>query len=104
MQGSLFDLIPDSFQEELTDVLVNNSNVRIKRIISKGHKSPENFWYDQDENEWVLLIKGSANIKFENDTLLRLTEGDYLNIPAHTKHRVEMTSGEGATIWLAIFY
>ncbi len=85
--------------------LVKGTHLRLERIVSHGHHSPKNFWYDQELNEWVLLLKGSAGILFEgNDTVLDLYPGDYLNIPAHQKHRVEWTSSKESTIWLAVHY
>jgi cupin 2 domain-containing protein len=79
--------------------------VRIERIISKGHTSQENFWYDQDENEWVIVLKGAAKIVFNDDQeAVVLNSGDYINIPKHTQHRVDWTEPDVDTIWLAVFY
>jgi cupin 2 domain-containing protein len=83
---------------------LNSEHIRLERIISKGQISAENFWYDQDENEWVVVLKGKAKLKFENEEILEMETGDYINIPAHKKHRVDWTTPETETIWLAIFY
>ena len=100
---NIFDNIPKQLPEELVHILVDTCTVRIERIISKQHQSPPDFWYDQTENEWVLVLKGSAELKFaSNNKIIRLNEGDFVNITAHTKHRVEWTSDE--VVWLAIFY
>ena len=97
--------IPENLSEELIDILAEGKNFRLERIVSKGHASPEGFWYDQDENEFVFLAKGKAEILFEaNVKPVALSEGDYINIPAHKKHRVEWTDPETETIWLALFY
>lgn len=97
--------IPTDIPEEIIEKLISAKNVRIERIFSKGHSSPKNFWYDQEENEWVILIKGKAKLKFfDEDELIELNEGDYLNIASHKKHRVEWTDTESETIWLAVFY
>ena len=108
MNGSLQNLfanVPTHLTEELVDVLVSNEHVRIERIISTGQTSPNNFWYDQDEVEWVLLLKGEAKILFEgNDDLTSLLPGDHLTIAAHQRHRIEWTSLDEPTVWLAIFY
>ncbi len=99
------DKIPSNIREEITEQIISNDKIRIERIISKGQFSPENYWYDQEESEWVILIKGRARLSFApEDEMIELKEGDYLNIPAHKKHRVEWTDPENETIWLAVFY
>jgi cupin 2 domain-containing protein len=103
MIGSLFENIPDVLSTELTEVLAESSTVRIERIVSDGHTSPIDFWYDQSEQEWVLLISGSAELEFE-DRSVELKTGDYLLIPAHQRHRVTATSTTEKTTWLAVFF
>jgi len=71
--------------------------------VSHGHASPEGFWYDQDEHEWVMVLQGAARLQLEDRTI-DLGHGDYINLPAHTKHRVQWTTTDQPTIWLAIFY
>ena len=83
--------IPNS--EELVDILAEGKNVRIERIISCGQTSPERFWYDQNENEFVALLQGETVISYE-DGSIRLKAGDTVLIPAHKKHRVDFTSVE----------
>ncbi len=100
---NLFDEIPEKLPDERGTVLAENKTVRIERIVSDGHQSPENFWYDQPQNEWVLLVSGSAELEFENG-VVPLKTGDHLLIPAHRKHRVKSTSVKEKTIWLAVFY
>ncbi|MEE9368527.1 MAG: cupin domain-containing protein [Pontiella sp.] len=100
---NLFADIPDKLPEELTSVLTDSGHVRIDRIVSDGQASPEGFWYDQEQNEWVLLISGSAVLTIE-DKLVELNPGDHLLIPAHQRHRIESTSTIEKTIWLAVFY
>ena len=100
---NIFNNIPKQLTEEITDILVSSNGVRIEKIVSKGHKSKPNFWDDQPENEWVIVLKGDAKLRFKlNNTIIHLTEGDFINITAHEKHRVEWTSEE--VIWLAVFY
>jgi len=103
MRNNLFDNIPAQLPEELVSILQKSPGVRIERIVSQGHQSPEGFWYDQDQHEWVIVLKGQASLQFENGSV-DLKPGDFLNIPAHKKHRVAWTSPEEPTIWLAIFY
>jgi cupin 2 domain-containing protein len=100
---NLFANIPENFSEELTTVLEKGHGVRIERIVSQGHSSPADFWYDQPESEWVLVLKGAARLEFE-DRMVEMSPGDYINIPAHTKHRVAWTSPDEPTIWLAVHY
>ena len=103
-KGNLFKNIPESLPDEILENIVKSKNCKIKRILSKSHTTPEGKWYDQDENEWVMIIKGSAELLFKNNKRVKMQEGDYINIPAHVKHRVEKTDSEKETIWLAVFY
>jgi len=96
------DLNPET-TTELETVLATGDGLRIQRIVSFGHRSPEGFWYDQPQNEWVTVLTGKGQIRFE-DELLELSPGDHLMIHANRKHRVEWTSPEEPTIWLAVFY
>lgn len=95
--------IPADLPVELVQTILVSGDIRIERIVSKGHQSPPDFWYDQEQNEWVFLAKGEAWLQFQNQTQ-HLKAGDYINIPAHQKHRVEWTSPDEETVWLAIFY
>ena len=102
---NLLDNLPSDLPEELFTPLLKASSVRIERIVSHGHASLPGFWYDQDENEWVLVVEGSAAIEFEGQSEpVELRRGSYLNIPAHTKHRVVWTDPNENTVWLAIQY
>jgi len=103
MISNVFSGVPDLFLEELFQSLVKTPHVRVERIISRGHTTPPGEWYDQEQNEWVLLIKGAAKVRFEND-LIEMKPGDFIDIPAHQRHRVEWTTPDEATIWLAVFY
>lgn len=93
-----------SVSKETSQEILSLMNGRVERIVSKGHSSPENFWYDQQENEWVLVFKGAGELEFEDGEIVQLGVGDYVNIPAHKKHRVSWTDPEEETVWLAIFY
>jgi cupin 2 domain-containing protein len=92
-----------SRQKEIFETIFKDNFIKIERIISYGQSSPVDFWYDQNENEFVILLDGFAKIEFENDTIT-LKRGDYLLIPSHTKHRVAFTDTDKPTIWLAIFF
>jgi cupin 2 domain-containing protein len=101
---NLFADIPADLPEELFQTLLSTSNVRIERIISLGHASPQGFWYDQETHEWVLLVKGAARLMFEGEEPIDLRPGSFVNVPAHRRHRVEWTDSTQPTIWLAIHY
>lgn len=100
---NLFSFIPAVIPHEIVEILLETSDFRMERIVSHGHSSPTDFWYDQEQDEWVLLIKGAARLRFE-DRVLEMKPGDYINIPAHTKHRVDWTHPDEPTIWLVVFY
>ncbi len=102
--ANLFTDLPTTLPEELVEVLAENQHVRIERIISTGHASPEGFWYDQDEAEWVVVLKGKAKLLFEDGETVEMTPSDHVLIPAHRKHRVEWTTADEPTVWLAVFY
>ena len=102
--GNIYNPIPDDLSNEMFEILVQNASVKIERIISRGHTSPETGWYDQDRAEWVIVLTGEASIAFENDTFVELKPGDYINIPAHNRHKVVSTSSDTETIWLAVHY
>jgi cupin 2 domain-containing protein len=102
---NFFRDIPVELPEELLTTLHSSDGLRIQRIVSSGHHSPPGFWYDEAEGEWVLVIQGSATIQFETDLQpVELRPGSYLNIPAHTRHRVVSTGPGENTIWLAVYY
>lgn len=99
--NNLFADIPDQLPEELFTCLLNKDKVKIERIVSKGHSTPPEQWYDQEQDEWVLVLEGQAILAYPHDTL-SLTAGDTVYIPAHTKHRVELTAPDIHTVWLAV--
>lgn len=102
---NLLENVPAHLTEELTETLATGSRVRIERIVSTGQCSPEDFWYDQPEHEWVAVIRGEAELEYHADGLrLRLSAGDHVTIPAHCLHRVAWTSPTEPTVWLAVFY
>ena len=103
--GSLLDGIPAELPEELFETICSTEYVKIERIVSKGHSSPEGFWYDQDWSEFILVVQGSAGLQIEGqDHIAQLKAGDYLNIGSHVKHRVEWTDPATEILWLALHY
>ena len=102
--NNLFSNLPDSLPKELVEILAESKSVRIERIISTGHSSPDDFWYDQEEHEWVVVLKGEAKLLFEcDDQPVLMKPGDFVSITAHRKHRVEWTTPNEPTVWLAVF-
>jgi cupin 2 domain-containing protein len=101
--SNLFDDLPSSLPEELVQAILNRPNLRIERIVSHGHASPDGFWYDQEQHEFVVLLKGAARLRFE-DEVIEMKPGSFLDIPAQRKHRVEWTTPDEPTVWLAIHY
>jgi cupin 2 domain-containing protein len=101
--ANLFEDIPGTLPEEFLQEILNRDNVRIERIVSRGHRSPEGFWYDQAWDEWVLVIRGRAVVEIEGQPqAVALGPGNHLLIPSHTRHRVAWTDDNNDTIWLAV--
>jgi cupin 2 domain-containing protein len=102
---NLFDGIPVEIPAEIFEVLLDAKNFRLERIVSRGQATPPGEWYNQRSHEWVVLLTGSAGLRFEAEPDLRvLRPGDFLLIPAHCRHRVEWTDPAQATVWLALHY
>ena len=102
---SLFAAVPSDLVEEEFLTLLQSDHIRLERIVSTGQATPEGEWYDQDENEWVAVLEGRAEIRFADGNVTKtLNPGDYLHIPAHVRHRVEKTDPEQPTVWLALHY
>ena len=103
--GNLFAGIPGELSGELAETLAKAEGVRIERIVSRGHSSPADFWYDQEQTEWVVLLSGSAVIRFEQDPAPRVVRpGDWLEIPARCRHRVDATAADEDSVWLAVHW
>lgn len=100
---NIFDDLPRHLPKELVQILIRSGDVRIERIISHGHASPAGFWYDQAMHEWVIVLKGAARLQFE-DGMVDMRPGDFINIPAFQKHRVDWTTPDEPTVWLGVRY
>lgn len=99
---NLFADLPDKADEERLDDLLKRPGVRIERIVSTGQASPPDFWYDQNWDEWVVVLSGSAGLTIAGEPETTLGPGDYVFLPAHTRHRVAWTDAGTPTVWLAI--
>ncbi len=102
---NIFSDVPYNLPNELIEIIAENNDIRIERIVSRGHTSPPGFWYDQDKNEFVLLVSGEALLKFEEKAeCIRMQAGDYIIITAHVRHRVEWIAPNRDIVWLAVHY
>ena len=103
--GNVFSDIPEHLPDELFEEILQTESFTLERIVSRGHSTPPGQWYDQEKNEWVMVLKGRAGLSFEGeDEIVVMERGEYIHIPAHQKHRVEWTDPEGETLWLALHY
>ena len=101
--GNLFADLPNQRADEQFDVLLQTDACRLERIISIGHATPPGEWYDQDGDEWVVLLQGRAGLRLADEAHIReLASGDYVWLPAHCRHRVEWTSDQPPAVWLAL--
>ena len=103
--GNLFEGIPESISEEIFDTIIKSKDLKVERIVSWGQITPLGQWLEQERDEWVVLLTGSAKLLFEGeDSAIQLNPGDYVHIPAYCRHRVEWTDSEQKTVWLALHY
>ena len=101
--GNLFAALPAETDQELVEALAGGPGVRIERIVSTGQASPPGFWYDQPDDEFVVLLSGAAILHFEaGDRTMPMTPGDWVEIPALVRHRVDQTDPARPTVWLAV--
>ncbi|RMF62435.1 MAG: cupin domain-containing protein [Calditrichaeota bacterium] len=104
-RGNLFAKIPTRLSKEIFQPLVEHRAFRLERILSDGQSTPEGEWYDQAQDEWVVLLQGSAELLFRDPPeRLQMRPGDYVLIPAHRRHRVEWTDAKEKTVWLALHF
>jgi cupin 2 domain-containing protein len=104
-KGNIFAKISARSAQEQIQRLLETGHVRLERIVSHGHASPDGFWYDQKEHEWVVVLSGAARLRLEGAReAVEMGPGDFIHLPAHRRHRVEWTSPDEPTVWLAVFY
>jgi cupin 2 domain-containing protein len=103
--NNIFSKIPEVIQDEISETLLKTKDLKLERIVSSGQRTPEGEWYDQDTDEWVILLSGSAGLLFENEKeVFTMNIGDYVHIKPHQRHRVEWTDREQKTVWLALHF
>lgn len=104
MSKNIFQDIPKPTKEEFFEILASKKEVKIERIVSYGHTTKDFEWYEQEGDEWVILLSGEAIISFDDKEDIKLKAGDYINIPAYKKHRVSWTKENQESVWLAVHY
>ena len=102
--ANIFESIPDTIDKEVFELILQSGDLKIERIISKGHSSPGSGWHQQQLSEWVIVLRGSAVLGFEDKAEVHLDAGSYYNISANVRHRVVSTSDASETVWLAVHY
>ena len=104
-RGNLLQPLAVPLAEELFEELVRGSRFKLVRIVSTGQATPPGQWYDQEEDEWVVLLSGAARLRLaDRDEIHHMTPGDYVHLPAHCRHRVEWTDPAAESVWLALHY
>jgi cupin 2 domain-containing protein len=99
------DLPARPLPDEVVELLLARQGLRIERIVSTGQATPEGHWYDQETDEWVLVVAGAARLRIEDEgTDRELGEGDWILLPAHCRHRVTWTRAQPPTVWLAVHF
>jgi cupin 2 domain-containing protein len=102
---NIYSRTPKKLQNELFEEITRGNSFKLERIVSRGHSTPQGKWYDQERDEWVILLRGSAGVRIHGKKrTVILNPGDYVFLPAHRKHRVEWTQAKAQTIWLALHF
>ncbi len=101
---NIFNKTSEFLEEEFFETILETNNIKLERIFSQTHSSPPGFWFDQEKNEFVLLLQGSAQLSFDDGAKVILHPGDYIVIPSHKKHRIDWTNKKMKTIWLTVYY
>lgn len=105
LSGNLFAAVPGRRDAELVEILARGGACRLERIVSRGHTTPPGEWYDQEWDEWVVLLRGTATLHFaDGGAPTEMKPGDFVLIPAHDRHRVDSTSADEDTVWLALHF
>lgn len=99
---NLFQQLPNDKTQEHFEALLMQPGVKLERIVSNGQSTPEGEWYDQAWDEWVMILQGEAGLLIEGQETLHMKAGDSIMLPAHCRHRVEWTSEQQTTLWLAL--
>lgn len=103
MPTNLFSDLAFPLDDEQVDTLLARPGLRIERIVSSGQASPQGFWYDQPQDEWVVVLAGAARLRLEGaPDALMMRAGDHVFLPARLRHRVDWTDPDQPTIWLAV--
>ncbi len=101
---NIFEGVPQRAAAEQVDALLARPGLRIERIVSTGQASPEGFWYDQPQDEWVIVLRGAAGLLVEGQAEQTLGPGDFVFLPSRKRHRVTFTATDEPTVWLAVHF
>ena len=104
MRVNLFRLPTELLGAELVERIVGGDDVLVERIVSTGQATPADKPCEQDHDEWVLLLTGSASLWIDEDGERMLRPGDHVLIPARRRHRVTWTVTDEPTVWLAVHF
>jgi cupin 2 domain-containing protein len=104
LSGNVLSELPEAIDAEVSQLLLERRRARFERIVSRGQSSPEGFWYDQSQHEFVLVVAGRALLEFDSGETKQLEAGDWIQIDAHARHRVAWTDPNVATVWLVAFF
>lgn len=92
-------------QRELFEPLLKGRSWRLERIVSQGQASGPDQWYDQEWDEWVALLSGTARLELQDPSeTIEMGPGDTIFLAAHRRHRVEWTDSEEPCVWLAFHF
>jgi cupin 2 domain-containing protein len=100
--ANLLDDLPPAGSDEVFEPLLERAGVRLERIVSSGQSTPPDAWYDQGQDEWVMIVAGAARLCIEGQGVFDMKPGDSVFLPAHCRHRVEWTDPGQRTVWLAL--
>ena len=103
-QNNLLYPLPCASNHEVTETILASKGLRLERVVSLGQSSPDSFWYDQEDTEWVMVLTGGARLAIAGEAEDRhLGPGESIYLPAHCRHRVTWTDPDQPTVWLALF-
>ena len=100
--GNLLDELPGPGGDEHFEALLERPGLRLERIVSHGHVTPPGEWYNQEQDEWVMVVRGAAQLRIEGREPRDMAPGDWIFLPAYCRHRVEQTDPSQPTVWLAL--
>jgi len=103
VEGNIFAIGKiHSNKKEVFETILERGDFKIERIITLDPYTEPGKWYDQDLDEWVILLRGNAKIEFKEEGIIDLNAGDYIFIQAHKTHRINQSGTDEKNIWLTV--